>query len=969
MSRAYQPPHPETPPWSEGVTLAPMALESHRPLPINDVELVLHVVRGYVDLFAVRENAAGGPSRRHHLFRVEQGAVVFGLPGIGDGNGDSVAVIAIGGLGTEVVVDNRARFADRNGVDAWIAVVAGVIAASPAGAVVQPAAIGSRYTLASGDVLRLSGRRVAWIGLERGTIGVMEMPEAHAFGKIPVPMPPGTWIVAREDATLELGESTAFRLAEIWAGLDRFHGYVMGSLCRKIDEDAIAEADRLRLRSKLNRLRTSSIVGRLAGIIDAGLGLSRPGVVGADGLLAACREVGEALGISLEAPASVLSGSDDLVNATRVAQASRVRTRRLLLRADWWVNSVGPFVAFFGEDRRPVAILPGAGGRHVIVDPGAGTRFELTRATASELAPEAVTFYRPLPSRALKIRDLLKFGVAMGRADFLRIMLAALCLGLLAMATPLVTKLLIDSVLPRAEADQLLICAIALIVATLVAGGFQVMQGIAMLRLESRLDWALQAAVVDRLLRMPAAFFRNFSVGDLADRALGIEAVRTIVTGRAIRGFLALVSCAFSFAVMLYLDPRLGMLAAALAVLRVAIVVAISLARLPKERASLFLQGGLEGLVLQFLTGVGKLRIANASMRALAIWVERFGEQKRNFIASQRAGNLLKSLEAAFPVLATLLIFALAESVSSVRPLQDLGTFLAFYAAFGLSLAAVGEWAMAIGELLVAIPRIERLRPIISAAIEISDDRKSIGELSGSIEFANVSFRYGENGPWILDDVSLSVGKGEYLAIVGPSGSGKSTLFRLLLGFEKAESGVIFVDGKSLETIDIGLMRRQVGVVLQNSRLASGSIYDNICGGAQLSIDRAWEIARLVGLDGDLEAMPMGIQTMIAEGVSTLSGGQRQRLLIARALAHRPRLLLMDEATSALDNRTQAVVSDSISRLNLTRIVIAHRLSTVQSADRIVVLDGGRIAQTGTFAELIGQPGLFKNFAERQLIR
>jgi ABC-type bacteriocin/lantibiotic exporter with double-glycine peptidase domain len=191
----------------------------------------------------------------------------------------------------------------------------------------------------------------------------------------------------------------------------------------------------------------------------------------------------------------------------------------------------------------------------------------------------------------------------------------------------------------------------------------------------------------------------------------------------------------------------------------------------------------------------------------------------------------------------------------------------------------------------------------------------------------------------------------------------------LLLGFEKAKSGVIFVDGKSLETIDIGLMRRQVGVVLQNSRLASGSIYDNICGGAQLSIDHAWEIARLVGLDGDLEAMPMGIQTMIAEGVSTLSGGQRQRLLIARALAHRPRLLLMDEATSALDNRTQAVVSDSISRLNLTRIVIAHRLSTVQSADRIVVLDGGRIAQTGTFAELIGQPGLFKNFAERQLVR
>jgi NHLM bacteriocin system ABC transporter ATP-binding protein len=967
MNRAYQPPHLETTPSGTVARSAPTALESHRPLPINDVDLVLHVVRGYVDVFVVREAAAAEPSRRHHLFRVEQGAVVFGLPGIRDTSGNSIAAIAVGGLDAEVVIDNRGRFADRDGIDAWTALLSGIITASPESAVVQQAVIGSQYELASGDILRSSGRRVAWIGIERGTIGVMEMPEAHAFG-VPLPMPPGTWIVAREDATLAVRESEAFPLAEIWAGLDRFHARLMESLCRRIDEDALAEADRLRLRSSLSRQRTSSIVGRLAGIIAAGPGSSRSGAVSTNGLLAACREVGEAMGISLEAPASVLSDSDDLANATRIARASRVRSRRLLLRADWWTDSVGPFVAFVGDDRRAVAVLPAAGGHHVIVDPGAGTRRELTRATASELAPEAVMFYRSLPSRALMARDLLKFGATTGRADFLRVMLAALCLGLLALATPLVTKLLIDSVLPRAETDQLLICAIALVVVTLVAGGFQMMQGIAMLRLESRLDWVLQAAVVDRLLRMPVSFFRNFSVGDLADRTLGIEAVRAIVTGRAIRGFLALVSCIFSFAVMLYLDPRLGMFAAALAVLRVAIVVAISLARLSNERESLYLQGWLEGLVLQFLTGVGKLRIANATMHALAIWVERFAEQKRNFMASQRAGNLQKSLEAAFPALATLLVFALAENGSSVGPLHDLGTFLAFYAAFGLSLAAVGEWALAIGELLVAIPRIERLKPIIATATEISDDRKSDGDISGSIEFANVSFRYGGNGPPILDDVSLSIGKGEYLAIVGPSGSGKSTLFRLLLGFEKPESGVIFVDGKSLETIDIGLLRRKAGVVLQNSRLASGSVYDNICGGAQLSIDRAWEIARLAGLDGDIEAMPMGMQTIVAEGVNTLSGGQRQRLLIARALAHGPRLLLMDEATSALDNRTQAVVSDSISRLNLTRIVIAHRLSTVQSADRIVVLNGGKIVQTGTFAELMGQPGLFTDFAERQLI-
>ncbi len=967
MSSAYQPPSLEIASRHSGAVSVPVALESHRPLPANDVDLVLHVVRGYVDLFAVRALGSGAPSRRHHLFRVEQGGVIFGLPGISDGNGTSMSVIAVGGLGTQVLVDHRGRFADRDAIDIWTARVSEIIATPPRGVVVLQAAIGSSYALASGDILRLSGQRIGWAAIEHGTICMMEMPEIHGAGERPLPMPAGMWIVAGEETTLEVRESTAFPLVEIWAAIDRFHLCVMENLYRRIDEETRAEADRLQLRSKLNRLRTTSIVGRLASIIAPRSGASQAGAVGASHLLAACREVGDAMGISLQAPASMMSGSDDLAEAMMIARASRVRMRRLLLRADWWTNSAGPFVAFLEEDRRAVAILPAPGGRHVIIDPGAGTRRELTRATAAELAPEAVMFYRPLPSHALTVRDFLQFGAATVRADVLRIIIAALCLGLLALATPLVTKLLIDSVLPRAEADQLLICAIALVVVTLVTAGFQMMQGIAMLRLESRLDWVLQAAVIDRLLRMPVAFFRNFSVGDLADRTLGIEAVRAVITGRAIRGCLALVSCLFSFAVMLYLDLRLGMLTLALAGVRVAMVVTINLTRLSNERESLHQQGRLEGLVLQFLTGVGKLRIANATTHALAIWVERFGEQKRNFIASQRAGNLQKSLDAGFPALATLLIFALAENVSSLRLQHDLGTFLAFYAAFGLALAAIGEWALAIGELLVAIPRIERLKPIIATATEISDEQKSVGEISGSIEFANVSFRYG-GGPLILDDVSLSVRTGEYLAIVGPSGSGKSTLFRLLLGFEKPQSGVIFVDGKSLETIDLGLLRRQVGVVLQNSRLASGSVYENICGGAELSLDQAWEIARLAGLDRDLEAMPMGMQTLIAEGVSTLSGGQRQRLLIARALAHRPRLLLLDEATSALDNRSQAVVSDSISRLNLTRIVIAHRLSTVQSADRIVVVDGGRIVQTGTLAELMAQPGLFADFAQRQLI-
>jgi ABC-type bacteriocin/lantibiotic exporter with double-glycine peptidase domain len=269
---------------------------------------------------------------------------------------------------------------------------------------------------------------------------------------------------------------------------------------------------------------------------------------------------------------------------------------------------------------------------------------------------------------------------------------------------------------------------------------------------------------------------------------------------------------------------------------------------------------------------------------------------------------------------------------------------------------------------LIAIPQFSRIRPLIASAVEISEDRKPPGELSGSVELSRVTFRYVSGGPPILDNVTLRMAPGEYVALVGPSGSGKSTIFRLLLGFEKPEQGAVFFDGKAIETLDISGVRRQMGVVLQNGQLASGSIYDNICGGVQLPLSQAWDAARLAGLEADIKAMPMGMHTVIAEGVSTISGGQRQRLMIARAIVRRPRILLFDEATSSLDNQAQAIVSESLARLNVTRIVIAHRLSTVRQADRIVVLVDGKIVQAGSFAELSGSSGVFADFARRQLL-
>jgi ABC-type bacteriocin/lantibiotic exporter with double-glycine peptidase domain len=354
-------------------------------------------------------------------------------------------------------------------------------------------------------------------------------------------------------------------------------------------------------------------------------------------------------------------------------------------------------------------------------------------------------------------------------------------------------------------------------------------------------------------------------------------------------------------------------------------------------------------------------------MRGLAVWAKQFAAQKRHFTASRRAANLLGVFEAAFPTVATLIIFAVAhESGSTLK--GNLGAFLGFFAAFGQAIASVGTLATALSESLSVIPYLSRLQPLMSSAAEISDDRRTVGKLSGGIELSRVSFRYLLGGPPVLDNVSFSVSPGEYVAIVGPSGSGKSTIFRMLLGFENPQSGAVFFDGKALETLDVSAVRRQMGVVLQDGKLVTGSIYDNICGGMPLPMEQAWEAARLAGLEADIQAMPMGLHTLVAEGVSTMSGGQQQRLMIARAIVRRPRIVLLDEATSALDNRTQAIVSVSLGSLNITRIVIAHRLSTVREADRIIVLFEGRIVQSGTYAELSATPGVFADIARRQLL-
>jgi ABC-type bacteriocin/lantibiotic exporter with double-glycine peptidase domain len=429
----------------------------------------------------------------------------------------------------------------------------------------------------------------------------------------------------------------------------------------------------------------------------------------------------------------------------------------------------------------------------------------------------------------------------------------------------------------------------------------------------------------------------------------------------------------FSLVLLFYYSSSLALLAIALIFVAVVITVIISLLQLRYDRIRIRLRGRVEGLVLQLIIGVSKLRTANAQQRALAAWISRYAEQKQQFIYAAKWENRQQIFHAGFPVLANIIIFAGAIKLVQVFDSQTIdalspGTFLAFHAAFGQLFGALTSLALSISSSLIIIPLYERSRPILDAIPESGNEGNQVEDLEGDIELSKVKFRYQVDSPDVLTGLNMHIKQGEFVALVGSSGSGKSTIFRLMLGFEQPQAGEIFYDGKGLSSLDQESLRRKIGVVLQHSSPNAGSIFETIAGNTSASVDDAWRAARLVGLAEDIEAMPMGMYTVVSDGASTLSGGQRQRIMIARALVRQPQILLLDEATSALDNRTQAVVSDSIGQINITRIVIAHRLFTIRNADRIFVLDKGKVVESGSFEELMAADGLFKQLAQRQLL-
>lgn len=681
-------------------------------------------------------------------------------------------------------------------------------------------------------------------------------------------------------------------------------------------------------------------------------------------LLLCCQWVAEEMGIEWDPP-STFSPSDD--DAERLLQQSGIRYRQVALRDGWWREDNGPLLAFW-KDGNPVALLPQKGGTSYTFRDAeqSGT---VRGIVARQFKPFAYELYRSFSPEPLSLRSLVTFAWTKNNQKEGRKALAfGLLLGVLGLAFPWLTGVLIDRFIPVQEQGLIVHMFILLFVIATALFGLTVVQSVAVLRIFGSADASLNGAVWDRLLKLPLPFFRRYDTGDLAVRLSGLRQMFQTASTALTTGMSTALFSVVQISLLFFISSSLAGLSAALIVLYVLLffLIARRLYRFTKKEVEQ--QGKVNGLTVQLLKGMPKLRTAFAERRAFQRWSYEYSLQRGYAYQLREWHNRITVINRAYPILANLLLFGMlaGNGVS-----MSTGQFVTFQAVFITVITSVISFCQSCLPLLESVPQYKRLKPLIQERPEIGTAQGNPGELKGDIEVQRLSFSYQkDSGEKTLDDVSFRIPAGEFVAVVGPSGSGKSTLLRLLIGFEEPLYGSILYDGKDLSELDMQTVRKQCGVVLQNGSIWKGSITENIIGhNRSLTEEDAWRAVEAVGLAEDISRMPMKMHTMLSENGGTLSGGQRQRIYIARSIVHRPKMLFLDEATSALDQISQDKVKKTLETYQGTRLVIAHRLSTIEQADRIIVLNKGRVVQQGTYEELMqdeDQP--FARLARRQVL-
>ncbi len=991
-----------------------LATGANAPLPLIDPGAAWLVTTGHIDVFAMtitRDKNSPNLSRTH-LLRVHTGQLLFGQHPpragrnvllLGFGSPDAqVTRITLDRLATSLGTSAEASMGSQDlealrqvraevmtQIDRWVTSVSTLCMGSGGGG----APTGTR-NLRPGARIELADTQsaqpqagVLWVRPIKGNARFMDQDgPCSVCGSIAFPLGKDAWVTADGPCELEcLTAATLVPDTAYWDGLEAFHAAVETVIDLQRMREKESNRRRLLAKSAADKTTVAAAFGDLESILHE----DRAGRVAEDGaqstLLAAVRLVCIHDGIAVrELPQdSVGTGRADRGSPLdHIVRGSNLAMRRVSITDDWYRRDGGPLLGFIRGGDAPVALLPKSATAYALHDPGDGSVRTVSSEVAKEVEPAAFVFYRRFPDRPLNGLDLVKFAVRGIGRDLWSVMGIGVLGGLLALATPLAVGYIYDFVIPASEHTQLVQLTVGLLIAAVAAGMFQITRSIALTRAQHRAGNALQAAVWDRVINLPTKFFTEYSAGDLATRAMGIDSIMAVLSTSVITTVVSSIFSVFSLALLFVYSPVVALAAMACVGIIVAGIIVCGVAKARYQQELEDGNGKMAGLMLQLINGIAKIRVAAAEGRAFAEWARKFSRLTRLGVRTRAITANLRTFYAGFSILTYMVIFVLISQRVAQAGGSGLGgpggagggsgvstgEFLAFLAAYVSLLYGMIDLGSTVVGALDIVPIYRRLRPILRAAPELDVGKTDPGTLRGRIEVSNVSFRYKPDGPAILEGVNFWAEPGEFVALVGPSGSGKSSLLRILLGFEHPESGTIAYDGFDAAGLDPRSLRRQIGVVLQDGDLMPGDIFTNIVGSAvDLTHNDAWEAARLAGLNKDIEDMPMGMHTVISEGAGTLSGGQRQRLMIARALVTRPRIVYFDEATSALDNPTQAIVTQSLDRLRATRVVIAHRLSTIVGADRIFVLDKGKVAQVGTYEELMQQRGLFYELVKRQI--
>ena len=640
-----------------------------------------------------------------------------------------------------------------------------------------------------------------------------------------------------------------------------------------------------------------------------------------------------------------------------------IMRRTVRLEKGWYRDAVGAMLGVMKESGRVVALIPAGFSGYCYIDTDSGKKIKINRRNQNLFDTEAIAFYKPFPLKKIGLGTVAKYiAETLSAADFALIALATLALSLIGMLSPKLNNLLFAVVLPSGSVRLLLSIAVFTVSVSVSSLLISATKEMITARINTKMSVSVQAAAMMRIMSLPADFFKGYGSGDLSSRAAHISSLcNMLVSAVLTTGLTSVFSLIYISQIFIY-APVLVVPAIAVILVTVAFSLISSFAQMRISKKQMELSAKESGMSYALISGIQKIKLAGAEKRAFARWGNLYAQNARLTYNPPAFIKLNSVISLAISLIGNIVMYAAA--VKS-------GVSVADYYAFGTAYGMVSGAFMSLAGMALTVaqikPILETVQPFFNTVPEVSEGKEVITRLSGGIELTNVSFRYNENMPLILDNMSLKIRPGQYVAIVGKTGCGKSTLMRLLLGFEKPQKGAVYYDGRDIERIDLKSLRRRIGVVMQNGKLFSGDIYSNIVISAPwLTQSDAWDAAEKAGIAEDIRRMPMGMNTIISEGSGGISGGQRQRLMIARAIAPKPKILMFDEATSALDNLTQKKVSESLDSLKCTRIVIAHRLSTIKQCDRILVLDGGKITEDGTYDELIAQNGVFAELVERQ---